>query len=241
MNHTRFGNPNTFKIARDATGVDCYNSTNACRITLPELDLFSRVVGVQNQQPFPVEFVSLQAKPQAAAVRVSWETANEQDVAYYQVERSTDGVAFTVLATGIKPLGGAGKTALYDHLDRNVLPNRRYFYRIRQVDHTALSAVSRVVEVMLYGQDAHDFSASLYPNPTSGALTLGVTLGSDQDVQVELYDMLGKRVVQRQFPVALGQSSLDLTDDIRALPAGAYTATIKTSFKVVTQKIIVAE
>jgi hypothetical protein len=62
---------------------------------------------------------------------------------------------------------------------------------------------------------------SVYPNPTSGAATVEVAMGQPAEVQVTVYDVLGREVTVLHDGL-LRSGSHRLTFDGRGLPAGLY-------------------
>ena len=61
---------------------------------------------------------------------------------------------------------------------------------------------------------------SAWPNPASGRISIQVTAPTPRELEVRIFDMLGRAVLARQTPINVGTSSLEL--NIEALPAGQY-------------------
>ncbi len=82
------------------------------------------------------------------------------------------------------------------------------------------------------------FTASSFmvsPNPTNGVLGIAIKDGAAADTQVEVFDMLGKRVENRRF---LAVESADMQLDITHLPASVYMVRLTQGNVVETIKII---
>ena len=64
--------------------------------------------------------------------------------------------------------------------------------------------------------------AGAYPNPLQSATTVRFDLGTEARVSVEVYDVLGRRVLQTAPEAMAAGAAQELTLDASALPSGAY-------------------
>ncbi len=79
-------------------------------------------------------------------------------------------------------------------------------------------------------------SIELYPNPSAGKFTLDLALPTMQDVDIKVFDIQGKQVMQRtEKGVFTKVISIDLGDK----NSGIYFVSIRTALGLVTKKIIV--
>lgn len=60
----------------------------------------------------------------------------------------------------------------------------------------------------------------IWPNPASGIARLGITMEAGQEASLEVFDMLGRRVLTRPVPPEPGRSTIDL--DVSRFAAGLY-------------------
>lgn len=74
---------------------------------------------------------------------------------------------------------------------------------------------------------------TVYPNPTTGATTFWFTNEQKQDVQISVYDLLGKEV--RNFPNL--QAINKVTVDLAGLSCGTYVVKLKVGEQLLTRKI----
>jgi hypothetical protein len=75
------------------------------------------------------------------------------------------------------------------------------------------------------GEDAPlagTLSLSVYPNPAVASGVIALTVDRGQDVRVELFDMLGRRLAVLHDGTATAGAALELSLDASALPAGVY-------------------
>ena len=160
--------------------------------------------------PLPVTLTALEAQRQSnGSVLVQWSTATEENNAYFEVERSTDGLAFGPV--GQVPGNGTSSQARAYRYDDTKAPNGLLYYRLRQVDADGQSTYSRVVVVT--GRDAAA-QVALYPNPATDQFTLTLPVAlANQPVRV--FDLQGRLVTQ------LVRNSIG-NFEVNSLAAGTY-------------------
>lgn len=134
----------------------------------------------------PLNLLSFNASWQGADAVLDWNTANEENVRDFTVERSSDGQTFSTLATVMaKNLA----TADYSYTDRLVPPGvSSVYYRLKMTDLDSKYSYSPVA--MLNRSQAG--STSVYPNPVSDELTLNLGSGASIDIT----DSKGSRLYQ---------------------------------------------
>jgi hypothetical protein len=157
--------------------------------------------------PLPVTLISFGATRQASgAVQVAWATASEKHSAYFEVQRSLDGNAFTTIAK-VAAQGTTAQAHTYASLDQ-AAPAAKLYYRLHQVDIDGKASFSPVVTLAATEAAA---TLALYPNPAHGSLTVAAAAGE----QAQVIDLAG-RVLQTTTLPASGQFSVE------SLPAGTY-------------------
>ncbi len=62
--------------------------------------------------------------------------------------------------------------------------------------------------------------SDLYPNPTSSEFSFDIIADADKNITVEVYDLLGKKVIQQKYFVIAGQSSFKI--NIEQFKDGMY-------------------
>ncbi|QKG53953.1 T9SS type A sorting domain-containing protein [Hymenobacter sp. BRD67] len=167
------------------------------------------VLADNGNNPLPVTLLSFGAQRQASGVLVNWRTASEQHNAYFEVERSLDGVVFSAVGK----VTGAGTSAQahnYHYLDAQV-PGELVYYRLRQADdYSGLSSYSTVA-VVPGGPAATQLA--LYPNPATDQLIVSLPAqAAGQPLQV--FDLRGSAVALPELATGVL--------DVRQLAAGSY-------------------
>ncbi len=183
-----------------------------------------------SQAVLPVELIWFQVHAAGINNRLQWEVASEDGFSHYSVERSADGysdwrVVETVGAAGAE----AGRSKQYTYLDQT--PPAAAYYRLRMVD---LDGTFEYSDVVLQERVvATEVTLSVYPNPTTGPMTL--ELATDEAVSLALTDMSGRRVWQRELSAgAAGRASL--TPD---LAPGVYLLTARSGSSNWTKRLVI--
>jgi hypothetical protein len=151
----------------------------------------------QDANPLPVVLVSFSAVRQAGpTVQVRWATASELHTAYFEVQRSLDGSAFTTFEKQAAH-GTTAHSHTYTSLDQTA-PAGRLYYRLHQVDTDGTESFSPVVTLAATAAT----TLTLYPNPAHDELTLPLT-----GEPVQVLDLAG-RVLQATTLPASGKLSI---------------------------------
>lgn len=156
--------------------------------------------------PLPVELTRFAATSKGQSVNVEWATASEKNNDRFEIQRSATGEAFETVGT-VKGQGNTSSAHNYAFVDSRPLAGLSY-YRLRQVDTDGTTAFSPVATVQL----APRADAAVYPNPTTGQVTLSV---ASYGAAYRILNPMGQVVLQGAVP-ANGRL------DTSALPKGAY-------------------
>jgi hypothetical protein len=185
----------------------------------------------------PVELAAFTAVEAAEGVALTWQTASETENAGFHVQRQTGTGAFT----NVHFTPGAGTTTApqrYRFTDRSVpFAAETLTYRLRQVDSDGTATLSDAVEVTLGAPTRLRLHAP-YPNPARSGVTLRYALPAATDVDLAVYDVLGRRVatlVQGLQPGGRVERRLDT----RRLPSGVYFVRLVDGGEVRTQRLTV--
>jgi len=122
----------------------------------------------------PVELTDFKAETCGGRICLNWETATEINNDHFELERSPDGVNYTIIAAvRSKAFNGNVYTKTsYSAMDETPLRGINYF-RLLQVDKDQSSTYSKVVAVMSADESGLQFS--IFPNMNSGEFTAQVT------------------------------------------------------------------
>lgn len=186
--------------------------------------------------PLPVVLTKFTATAVGTVVQLAWSTASERNSAYFEVQRSANGLQFENLKQ-VPAQGGSTSRRGYESLDAHPLAGQSY-YRLCLVDLDGTFAYSPVATVR-FGTTTGPARLTLYPNPGTGSsfrlATQNVPAGP---ATVRVYDLQGRLV--SQHTVDFAQPNLAI-QSAQILAAGMYVVTVQTNVGLFTQRLIVQE
>ncbi|WP_082684939.1 T9SS type A sorting domain-containing protein [Hymenobacter sedentarius] len=196
------------------------NNTVA-RPGLSSLTRFTLTLG-DRANPLPVRLTAFDAKRMGADVLVTWQTASEENSKGYDVQVSTDGKVFRMLASVPSANPNTMKLNSYSYLDTEKNKAGTRYYRLRQVDLDGKETFFAPVSVSFDGKVA-ETTLVAYPNPFNGFDKLHVALTSIAGGKghLRITDMTGRTI--RQESVELNSGLTDLSvNGLADLKAGIY-------------------
>lgn len=122
-----------------------------------------RTNGTLAQAPLPVNFIGFEARKATGGVQLTWKVAGEENVARYEVERSTDGRTFATIAT----IARTGKDT-YTFLDTDNA-NTTVYYRVKNVDNNATFKYSSIAR---FANGKSTVVIKTFPQPVQNQLTV---------------------------------------------------------------------
>jgi hypothetical protein len=225
--------PNTFYYVTNAE----YN-TDATTIAY-NIDGVSMSTATRSgAAPLPVELIAFTGTVDAHNLAtLRWATASERNAAYFALERSADGVAFTEVGR-VAASGTTTHTSSYQWSDAQRLTLLAY-YRLRQVDIDGKAQYSGVVALSPSASTSQ--SVQVYPNPSAGHEVQLLLQGYDGEVlELRLTDALGRLVFTRNLLLSGNQYLTPLAAP-QHLPAGSYVLTLGGRGNVVQKRIIISQ
>lgn len=153
---------------------------------------------------------------------VQWQTVNEINNAFFEVERSANGIQFSSIAQQqSKAVQGNSITSLqYSVDDKYPLAGTNY-YRLKQVDKDGKTMYSPIVSI----KNSHSANASisLFPNPVKSKLNIQLNNLNSADVTVGVYNIYGQLVLQSKNN---NIQNTTLSIDVSNLTTGIYTVRV---------------
>ena len=167
---------------------------------------------------------------------LKWTVANEQNVSYYSVQKSTDGMNFTDIGK-ITATSSSSVQKTYTYTDNTSTGSRYIYYALKTVDKDGKTQLSPVA---LFKNDKvkGGIIISLSPNPISspGHLMLQFNADKDGSLLVQLFDGNGKLVTQTNMMATAGINSGHF--HLGELPSGTYTVVFSIDGKRETRRLI---
>ncbi|MBK6766783.1 MAG: T9SS type A sorting domain-containing protein [bacterium] len=175
----------------------------------------------------PAELMSFNAVSVADGIKITFATASETDLNYFEIVREHNGN--TQIIEQIDAENSATGNH-YSYLDRDVSVYETYRYYLRtvdldgsveeHVDHAVTVTYSPGVQI------PGDFALSAYPNPFNPSTSFTFALAEAGSVELHIFDATG-RIVQTLVNdyVSAGEHTVDF--DASGLSSGAYFAQLR--------------
>lgn len=179
----------------------------------------------------PVELSDFTAQVQPQKIIIHWTTTSETNNQGFYIQRSSDGKAWQSLGF----IAGQGTTTSpshYEYLDPQPQKNINY-YRLQQFDFDGAFEYSKTIAVA-FENTGQGVAMQVYPNPTTGTLTLSLDNPSQQPLQMTIHNSLGQLVWQ-STPTAVTTQHQERLQ----LEAGLYYVSAKVGQQVGYERVVV--
>jgi hypothetical protein len=161
----------------------------------------------------PIKLTSFKGEAQGRNNRLTWATSSEVNFKEFVVERSADGKSFVAVGSPVSTKG-VSTGSNYSFIDFNGAAGTLY-YRLKSVDNDGTFEYSDVIAIK--SSFAQTESVVIYPNPTTGPLTVQHAAGLEK-ATISVIDLGGKEIKLLNIEKNSISTSLDLTD----LHSGVY-------------------
>ena len=188
---------------------------------------FSSFYAHASSSPLPIILKSFTATEKGAANVINWETAVENNVRNFAIEKSNDGKTWTKL--GEETPSAAKRYSMIDNT-----PFATTYYRLRNIDNDGREDVSNIVVV---NRKTGKFTiTSVSPNPTNNDLNLKFETTDNANVTINVQDIFGRVVLTQQVDANKGFNTVTVTTS--EIPAGAYFLNVNDGTSILTQRIL---
>jgi len=154
-------------------------------------------------KPLPIELTSFTANCQKNnTVLLQWKTASEVNADKFEIQKSTNGIDFSVIATvpAIYPYGGS-----YSFTD-DAHNSGIVYYRLRMIDKDGTSKLSPVADADI--QQCASLRTQIYGYGNNVMININTT--NDQHLSVLVYDALGRILVNKPIEIKEGANSFQI-------------------------------
>lgn len=178
-------------------------------------------------QPLPVELVSFTAQIlDNKTVFLKWDTQSEVENAGFNILRRDPGSAsFNLIASytnndSLRGLGTSTTGKLYNFTDTRVTSGWTYQYKVQSVSTNGTTKDLNTISVTVDPPKSYALNQN-YPNPFNPSTTIGFDLKVVSRVTLEVFNMLGQKVIERDYGnMTAGHYQRDL--DMDRYASGVY-------------------
>lgn len=156
----------------------------------------------------PINFKSISCFNSETSNMIEWETALEEAVNNFYIERSTDAQNFEVIGSVV----ANNYPSKYQFLDNKPSDRQINYYRIRAIEkYKVQGAISDVC----YARSAFNSltASSVYPNPSTGECGLDLFSENDANISINIYNTIGSKLVKEEREIAAGMNRVDLQSE----------------------------
>ena len=148
-------------------------------------------LNVINLISVPVELTSFNAVYANGVVNIEWITATETNNYGFEIQRRSENSDYQTIGF-VSGNGTSTNRVTYSYVDQD-LTNKRYYYRLKQLDFDGSFEYSN--EVLVDVNELTDFKLfQNFPNPFNPSTTVKISIPQDSFVKIALYDVLGNEL-----------------------------------------------
>ena len=168
----------------------------------------------------PVELVAFNVLVDHDVIQLTWETASEENNAGFEVDAYHAGTDRWETLTFVE---GAGTVATTTHYSYSYIDAARRYtkFRLKQIDFDGALSIGPEIEIVRELPGPYLLSEA-YPNPFNPSTNFTLTLAAEQNVDVVVYDMLGRAVKTLHSGRLSANTVHRYTFDASGLPSGTY-------------------
>jgi hypothetical protein len=171
--------------------------------------------GVGSGLTLPINLVSFTGKKAEQGVDLQWITEREENTRSFTLEKSADGSHFTTMTT-IAAAKNANTTQRYAYTDISPLAGDNYYrLMLKDLDGT-ITQEGKIIVIRFDNKTP----VTLYPNPTSGVLSIRMESEQAETANIRIFNSLGSIV--NETTALLNKGENELTFDLSHLPNGTY-------------------
>ena len=164
---------------------------------------------------------------------LKWTTAKEDELLYFDVEKSYDEINFAAIGTVNGLDDNSSSLNTYSFTDP-VSVSGNVYYRLKIRNNSSLSSFSRTIKLIL---DPDIFSFVSVINPFNNELKFAISSDKSGKTNAELIDQFGQILKRNSFTINPGINYLSFPDT-RALSVGIYILRLQPGNSVIQKQVL---
>jgi glucose/arabinose dehydrogenase len=188
------------------------------------LTLTGSLYTVTSNTVLPLQLLNFSGQKQNGFNIFSWQTANENQVASFEIERSFDALLFEKIAT-VSAKNIAQATYTFKQLSTQ---NRKAFYRLKMINNDGVYKYSNILEI----QQNDTKNRTIIQNYNGNSKLVWLNVDNSEKVSFQLYTLTGQNVL------SISNYKQNAIIDLQKHAAGIYVGKIIEGEKTQSEKII---
>lgn len=206
-----------------------FNVTTNPNIGVDLMDYTPSINGSANNVVLPLELLVFTARKYNRTGILDWQTINETNFDYFDIERSGDGKVFKNIGI-VKANGKQEDKKQYNFVDKQPFESVTY-YRLKMVDRNERFRYSSIESINW----ERKITFNVYPNPTNSLLNVDFNILQEENLDIILLDVAGRIIEQLRLPAIKGSNSIIM--DINGVQSGFYLLRLQTANNTVVHKV----
>ena len=180
-------NPTSLPAGSSTLTLFVTDNTTLSRSYLPATGYVFSQTWTLTKGVLPLEWLYFEAKKENNNAHLTWQTAQEQNVSHFNIQKSFDGKTFNSI--GQVKANNVLTQNNYNFTDKTALLGTTY-YRVQQVDLDEKSSFSSIRAL----EKSDKFYYQIAPNPVKDVLNISGNTDYKTEIRVELYNEMGAKV-----------------------------------------------
>jgi hypothetical protein len=179
----------------------------------------------------PISLTSFTGRRIQKEVLLNWQTTNELNTSYFNVQRSFNGNSFTTIG---KANAESNAIMNYSFNDKFAFENRSSiaFYRLEVIDNNGSKSYSSIVTV----KNERENLIAITSNPVKTLLNIKIENDKVEEGKLIIRNIAGQLIKTESIQLSNGSNTKRL--DVFDVPAGNYILTIVTSSQTTNQRFV---
>jgi len=167
---------------------------------------FDQVIAVPNTlKLLPVNLLRFQGNMKSNKVTLNWTVTENENINSFEIERSTNGRDFTTVGIVLaSEKRGTENYMFYETFNSN----DKVMYRLKMIDEGHDVDYSRILIFLTKTTITNDIK--VYGNPVKDKLAFSFYSNTSQPVQIKVYDVTGKTLMNQKMNSAEGSNMVSL-------------------------------
>ena len=165
--------------------------------------VFVLKLGASTGAALPLTLLNFSALPSPAGTLLKWETRQEINTGFFEIEWSSNGQQFAQQAR-IAAAGNSVQNLHYSYTHRQPAHGNNY-YRLKMIDIDGRFTYSPVA---VTSNRFAAVSVNAFPNPVTNLLQLNINADSNETILCHLQNTAGKTVIVKSFSLVKGSNHL---------------------------------